>query len=222
MLLDTKHTVLFDLDGTLTDPEQGISRCIRFALEQMQLPVPDKSRLRDWIGPPLKASFADWFTSIGSDADAGQALELYRQRFADIGLFENTVYPGIERLLANLHRQGRQLLVATAKPTLYADRIIRHFKLDQYFVEVCGSELDGRNTNKVELLASIINKQKLGSEDCIMIGDRHYDIAAASYHRISSIGVLWGYGSHLELSRAGADCTVKNVAQLATTLGLVS
>jgi len=187
----------------------------------MQLPVPDKNQLRAWIGPPLKASFASWFAVIGSDADAGQALQLYRQRFADTGLFENTLYPGIEQLLADLHRQGRQLYVATAKPTVYASRIIRHFQLDQYFIEVCGSELDGRNTNKIDLLAAMIDKHELVSTDCLMIGDRHYDITAARHHQIDNIGVLWGYGSALELSQAGAGCTVDNIGQLAVAPGIL-
>lgn len=188
----------------------------------MQLPVPDKHQLRAWIGPPLRASFASWFAALGSDADAGLALQLYRQRFADIGLFENTIYPGIEQLLADLYQQGRPLYVATAKPTLYADRIIRHFQLDQYFIEVCGSELDGRNTNKIDLLTSMINKHELVSTDCLMIGDRHYDITAARHHQIGNIGVLWGYGSERELSRAGVDCTVDDIGQLAVALGIVS
>lgn len=212
---------MFDLDGTLTDPEPGITRCIRFALEQLELPVPHQTQLQSWIGPPLRASFSDWFkqNQLKDNADqADQALALYRQRFAQTGLFENTPYLGIRTLLENLNQQGKQLFVATAKPTIYASRIIQHFKLDEFFTEIHGSELDGSNSNKADLLRKIIAQHKLKTEDCLMIGDRHYDINAAKHHQISNIGILWGYGSVAELNHAGADNIVNTVKQLATKL----
>ncbi len=218
MLLNNKNIILFDLDGTLTDPELGISRCISFALEQMQLASPNKTQLREWIGPPLRKSFSNWFANISADADPDKALALYRQRFSEVGLFENTPYPGIKQLLTMLSEQGRQLFVATAKPTVYAKRILQHFELDHFFTEIHGSELDGRNTNKTDLLSDIIHKHNLPTAECLMIGDRAYDILAAQHHQISSIGVLWGYGSTAELSEAGANCIVESIQDLTKQL----
>ena len=195
-------TVCIDLDGTLTDPKVGITRCIQFALEQLGRDVPEPDDLTWCIGPPLQQSFD---TLLDNPADASRALELYRERFTNIGLFENELYAGIPEALSELTSAGDLLLVATSKPTVYATRIIEHFNLTPYFEAVFGSELDGTRTDKTDLLAWIIEHQKLQPSDTIMIGDRRHDIIGARNNDLRSIGVLYGYGSRDELIDAGAD-----------------
>ncbi len=213
-----KQPLLLDLDGTLTDPYSGISRCILHALTGVQAPLPTTHELRSWIGPPLKASFAAWFDAHAINADADEALALYRQRFSRAGLFENEVYPGIKELLSELAQTGRSIYLATSKPGVYARQILGHFELEKYFSAAYGSELDGRFCDKRELLAMIMGREKLVARECIMVGDRHYDIDAARAHGMASVGVLWGYGGQLELEKAGADRITKTVAELAAVL----
>jgi phosphoglycolate phosphatase len=211
--LRDNRTCLIDLDGTLTDPFKGISRCITYALELMEFPVPDNVALRQWIGPPLKTSFQHYFASRrGGDAD--RAVQLYRERFASVGLFENSVYEGIPALLEMLAGQSNRLVLATAKPTVYARRIIRHFELEQWFEGIHGSELDGRRTDKSELLQHIINQRGLFPAECVMIGDREHDMRAACSHGMNTVGVLWGYGTPLELLDAGAETLVASPSEL--------
>lgn len=212
MPVSPPNYVLLDLDGTLTDPFPGISRCIEFALQQMDAPVPDAHSLRSWIGPPLLESFKAYFEAIGVSCSEHEALELYRQRFASTGLFENAVYPDIPELLAFWASRNIQLILATAKPLVFARRILAHFELDAYFIACHGSELDGRRTDKVELLQYIIDQADVDAHSSVMIGDRHHDMAAGRYHGMQTIGVTWGYGSEQELLNAGAE-------QLASTPG---
>lgn len=197
--------VLLDLDGTLTDPFPGISRCIEFALQQMGAPVPDANSLRSWIGPPLLESFRAYFETTGGNFSEHEALELYRQRFSSTGLFENVVYPDIPELLAFWSSRKMRLILATAKPIVFARRILAHFELDACFVACHGSELDGRRTDKVELLQHIIDQEGVDARSSVMIGDRHHDMAAGRYHGMQTIGVTWGYGSEQELLNAGAE-----------------
>ena len=204
---------LLDLDGTLTDPFPGISRCISYALETLGLPVPDDPALRKWIGPPLQQSFQTYLKSLG-DGDANQALELYRERYASTGLFENSVYEGIPELMESLHRQSSRLIIATAKPFVYAQQIVQHFGLNQWLEAVYGSELDGRRTDKVDLLGHIMNEQQLNPAECHMIGDREHDMIAARYYGVGAIGVLWGYGTPVELLDSGAETLVASPAEL--------
>jgi phosphoglycolate phosphatase len=204
---------LLDLDGTLTDPFDGISRCIRHALETLGFPVPDAAALKAWIGPPLKASFEKHIDSCGG-GDADEAVRLYRERFGQTGLFENSVYDGIAELLEGLHRRSVPLLVATSKPTVYAQRIVRHFELEPWFRAVHGSELNGRHSDKSDLLAHIVERWSLDPAECVMIGDREFDMRAARRHGMDAIGVLWGYGSPAELLEAGAQTLVSTPAEL--------
>ena len=206
-------TVLLDLDGTLTDPFPGISRCILHALDLQGLPPLTSSQLRSWIGPPLLSSFSGYFEQLGR-GDARLALAQYRERFSSIGLFENAVYDGVPQLLKNLNKSGFRLFLATAKPQVYAQKIIEHFELDSFLVKPYGSELDGQRTDKIELLAWITEQEQIKSADCIMVGDREHDMLAARYHSMAAIGVLWGYGSESELLDAGAQSLASGPAQL--------
>ncbi len=197
----TIKNILIDLDGTLTDPKQGIHRSIRFALEKLGHPITDDVDL-DWmIGPPLKPSLAKLLkTQDGVLAE--QALAAYRERFSVTGLFENEVYPTVPETLATLQAQGYTLYLATAKPTVFAKQILAHFKLDQYFTEMYGSELTGERTNKADLIAYILEQEQLDSEQCIMVGDREYDILGARANDIETIAVNYGYGTAEELAHA--------------------
>ena len=198
----------------MTDPFPGISRCIVHALTELGLPIPDRDGLRRWIGPPLLDSFRDWFERKKIEADPDAALALYRQRFADIGLYENAVYEGIPEALDALVGAGHSLLLATAKPEVFARRIVAHFSLDRWLQQVHGSELDGRRGNKTELLQHILDEHGLDANLCMMIGDREHDMLAARHHGISAIGVLWGYGSEEELRASGAESLVREPQQL--------
>jgi phosphoglycolate phosphatase len=210
--------LLFDLDGTLTDPFPGISRCIAHALEQQGLVVPETENLRPWIGPPLLQSFADYFERLGA-GDADLALFHYRQRFGETGLFENTVYEGVSGVLGLLADSGHRLYLATAKPAIYATKIVDHFSLGRFLVHSYGSELDGTRTDKVELLQYIIDREHLDPAECAMIGDRKHDMIAARYHGMRAIGVLWGYGSETELLEAGAEVLVNSPEELIEVMG---
>jgi phosphoglycolate phosphatase len=194
------RVVLFDLDGTLTDPKVGITRSIQYALENLGRPVPDADSLTWMIGPPLLASFA---TILGSDAQAVEALRLYRVRFSDVGLFENEVYPGIPDLLARLRARNLRLFVATSKPHVFALRIIEHFALGGFFAAVYGSELDNRNADKRDLLRHLVATEGFDPARAVMIGDREHDAIGARAVGMPAIGVTWGYGSREELTAAG-------------------
>ncbi|HFF5005332.1 TPA: HAD hydrolase-like protein, partial [Acinetobacter baumannii] len=162
-----KH-ILIDLDGTLTDPKVGIHTSIRYAMDKLGYPLAADLNI-DWtIGPPLKASLAK-LLATQDDALAEQALLAYRERFSVIGLFENEVYPSVAETLKALKAEGYRLFVATAKPTIYAKRILDHFELSQYFVQIYGSELTGERTNKAELIHYILEREQLNPEECLMV-----------------------------------------------------
>jgi phosphoglycolate phosphatase len=196
--------LLLDLDGTLTDPRSGILRCIRHALEGMQRPCPGDEALVTYIGPPLRATFAT-LLATRETALVERAVTLYRERFAEIGLFENEVYAGIPAALAELGCAHRRLFVATAKAAVFATRIVRHFGLAGHFAGVYGPALDGRLDDKAELIAHVLVREGLARERVMMVGDRANDMTAARANGVRAIGVLWGYGSREELLAAGAD-----------------
>lgn len=200
---DTSYmkTIFFDLDGTLTDPKIGITRSIQYALEKLGREVPHQDELTWCIGPPLHASFVKL---LGEIHLADRALLLYRERFGDVGMFENAVYAGIEATLASLADGSRRLFVATSKAHVYATRIISHFRLDSYFEQVFGAELDGTRVDKTELLKYAIETAGIDPAEALMIGDRSYDIVGARNNGLRAIGVLYGYGSRDELIEAGA------------------
>ncbi|MCH7315151.1 HAD-IA family hydrolase [Acinetobacter sp. ANC 3882] len=197
----TIKNILIDLDGTLTDPKTGIHGSIRFALEKLGQPLAGEVNL-DWtIGPPLKASLAKLLNTQDDDL-AELALLAYRERFSVTGLFENEVYPSVAETLQHLQSQGYALFLATAKPTIYAKQILVHFNLDQYFTEMYGSELTGERTNKADLIAYILEQEQLDAQQCIMVGDRQYDIIGARANAIETIAVNYGYGTAEELAQA--------------------
>ena len=197
----TIKNILIDLDGTLTDPKAGIHRSIRYALKKLGQLLADEVDL-DWtIGPPLKASLAKLLNTQDDDL-AEQALLAYRERFSVTGLFENEVYPTVADTLQQLKAQGYQLFLATAKPTIFAKQILVHFQLDQYFTEMYGSELTGERTHKADLIAYILEQENLDAAECIMVGDRQYDIMGARANGIETIAVNYGYGTARELVQA--------------------
>ncbi len=209
--------LLFDLDGTLTDPFEGITKCIAHALVKLGRPAPPRESLRWCIGPPLKNSLA---TLLASDDDqlAEKALAIYRDRFSSVGLFENEVYKDIPEVLGVLKETGHTLYVATSKPTVYAERIVNHFGLRGYFREIYGSELDGGRTDKTSLVSHILQRESIVSSETFMIGDRKHDMIAAEANGVFGLGVLWGYGTREELEASGAYVCITQPRELVFTL----
>src|SRR4051794_625881 len=198
----TLDAVYFDLDGTLTDPKPGITRSIQYALRKLDHPtVPTEDELTWCIGPPLRASFAKL---LGGDDHADRAVALYRERFSDIGLYENGVYDGISEVLTALSQSGQRLFVATSKPHVFATRIVEHFGLRHHFEHVFGSELDGTRVDKSDLLQYALKIAAVDPANTLMIGDRSHDMVGAGNNGMQGIGVLYGYGTKDELLGAGA------------------
>ena len=209
--------LLFDLDGTLSDPRPGIVRCMRYALQGVGASPPSDDVLASFIGPSLRQTFGTLLRT--SDRQLiEQVLALYREQYGDRGLFENQLYDGILQMLEDVRLTASAAFVATLKPKPYADRIVRHLGLDPYFTGVYGAELEGRFDDKVELLDHLLATEKIAAERAVMIGDRAGDIAAARAHGVRSVGVLWGYGSEAELADAGADRLCATPGELAACL----
>jgi phosphoglycolate phosphatase len=209
--------LLFDLDGTLTDPFPGITRCIAYAMERVGVSAPPAEQLRWCIGPPLKHSLAQLLATDDAPR-VEEALALYRERFGTVGLFENTVYDGIPDVLETLNEAGHTLVVATSKPAVFARRIVDHFGLRRYFKTTYGSELDGTRADKTRLIAHILRKESFNGPETIMIGDRAYDMIGAKENGLFRWGVLWGYGSRDELERSGAQALVAMPAELISAI----
>lgn len=209
--------LFFDLDGTLTDPKEGITRCIQYSLERIGRPFPPSDELIKYIGPPLRWTFPDL---LGTD-EAGltdAAIHHYRQRYADVGLFENEVYAGIPELLSRLRDDGFTLYVVTSKPTVYAERIVRHFDLDEYFTGVFGPDLDGRFDDKTELVRHLLKELSIEPAKAVMIGDRASDITAGKANDVRTLGVTYGFGSPEELAAAGPDHICHSPAEMYSVL----
>jgi phosphoglycolate phosphatase len=194
--------IYFDLDGTLTDPKPGITRSIQYALQKLDHPtMPTEDELTWCIGPPLRASFV---RLLGAETSADLAVTYYRERFSDVGLYENGVYDGIGEVLTSLCASGHRLFVATSKPHVFAERIIDHFGLRDHFEHVFGSELDGTRVDKSHLLEYALKQASVDPAKTLMIGDRSHDMVGAKNNGMKGIGVLYGYGSRDELLEAGA------------------
>lgn len=209
--------VLFDLDGTLTDPGIGITNSVMYALNKYNIDVSDTSELFKFIGPPLWESFEKYYGF--SKAEANKAVEYYREYYSITGIFENSLYAGVEDLLKELKVRGQTLIVATSKPEVFAKQVLEHFEISEYFTFVAGSELDGTRVKKDEVINYAL--ESCGITDfakTIMIGDREHDILGAKAAGISSIGVLFGYGDRPELERACADYIVNTVSQIRNIL----
>ena len=194
-------TLYFDLDGTLIDSAVGITRCVAYALEKLGEPIPDEQALRRWIGPPLRTSFRPLLHDVERTE---RAVELYRERFEDVGWSEHEIYPGIEQMVRALHANGHRLAIVTAKNQPHAERIIAHLPFGNLFEMVSGASLDGRIGEKPELIAVALERMRVAPAECWMIGDRHMDIDGARHHGMRSVGVLWGFGDVDELKAAGA------------------
>jgi phosphoglycolate phosphatase len=204
--------LLFDLDGTLTDSRPGILASMRHALTTLGLEPPAEQALLRFIGPPTHDAFRELLGSSDPELNA-RAIDLYRERYAARGLFENSVYSGVPAGLAALLESGATLYVVTSKPELFAAQIIDHFELRPYFRHVYGSELNGERSNKGDLIAHVLICEGL-KNDTWMIGDRLHDIRGAKLNSLRSAGVLWGYGSRDELLEAGADTLFGNMSDL--------
>ncbi|MGE7851822.1 HAD family hydrolase [Bacillus paramycoides] len=204
---------LFDLDGTLTDPKEGIINSVLYALEKMGIEEGEISELDSFIGPPIQQSFAERYNM--SEIEIEQAVVYFREYLKKSGLLENKIYDGIPTLLQELKDAGNRLYVATSKPTVFAKQVIEHFQLTLFFEEIVGSNLDGTRIKKEEIIAHILQtNEELKKEEIVMIGDRKHDIIGANNNEIASIGVLYGYGSEKELSEARATYIVKDVEEL--------
>lgn len=210
--------LLFDLDGTLTDPFPGITECILYALMRLSRPKPERESLGWCIGPPLKESFKKL---LGTDDEKMAALALahYRERFGSVGLFENEVYEGVPEALKALQANDFTLYVATSKPRVFAKRILAHFGLERYFKEIYGSELDGSRSDKGSLLAHILKSEAIEASQAVMIGDREHDMIGAKENGLPGVGVLWGYGTQAELERSGASACIRHPSDLKTAFG---
>jgi phosphoglycolate phosphatase len=198
------QAILFDLDGTLTDPKVGITRSIQFALSALNYPVPEQDDLLWCIGPPLHQSFAQLLQTADA-ALVDRAITLYRDRFSTVGLFENALYPKIPRVLQVLRGLGYRCFVATSKPQVFAQQIVKHFELTQLLNGIYGSELDGTRSDKGELIQYVLEREKLASQECVMVGDRSHDMIGAKRHGLTAIGVTYGYGTTAELIANGVD-----------------
>lgn len=222
--------VLFDLDGTLTDPKEGICKCVQYALHEMNIEEPDLDRLECFIGPPLLASFRDFYQM--DDAQCELAVKKYRERYATIGIFENELYPGMEDLLKKLSEKGIRLAIASSKPQLFVERILKHFKIEGYFEVVAGSDMNGKKVEKIDVMREAIARLFHTSEDCVMeqlqkksgkhlpsdqllmVGDRKFDVEGAKSFGIDSVGVSYGYAEDGELKEAGATYITDDLSEL--------
>ena len=202
--------ILFDLDGTLTDSGEGIMNCAELALRHFDLPIPDRKTMREFVGPPLDATFI----RFGVPADkTDEAIRVYRSRYTTIGLFENFPYPGIEDALIALKAQGHRLFVATSKPETVSVDILQKFDLYRYFELVCGATFDRSRDTKASVIAYLL--EKAGRCDhIIMVGDTAYDVIGAAAHGIPTIGVSWGYGNVDEMKAAGAMAIADTAEEL--------
>lgn len=208
------NTILFDLDGTITDPGLGITNAVMYALDKYGVHVESRESLYSFIGPPLVDSFQTYFNFTPKKAT--EAVALYRKYYIEEGgMFENEVYPGIPEVLAKLKESGKKVIMATSKPTMIAEQILKHFGLYEYFDFVAGSNMDNTRGSKEEVIEYALEQCGITSKDSVvMIGDRKFDILGAKEFHLASIGILHGYGTREELEEAGADYIVADVKEL--------
>jgi phosphoglycolate phosphatase len=212
--------IFMDLDGTITDSREGITKCFQYALNHFGIKVEDLSTLEQFIGPPLEQSFREGF---GFDKEtAACAVQLYRERYVPIGLYENSVYPGMEEALQRLKEAGKVLIVATSKPEHMAVKVLQHFHLDGYFDDICGANDDHNRSKKDEVIRYALEKHEITDlSEVLMVGDRSFDVIGAAKCGISCMGVLYGFGDRAELEGAGAAyiaATPEEMAEIIVTL----
>lgn len=216
--MENKYSyVLFDLDGTVTDPEEGITKSVQYALQHFSIEVQERRELYKFIGPPLKDSFMEFYGF--TEQQAGEALLKYRERFEVTGWRENVVYDGMEKLLRHLRRRGKRIMLATSKPEVFAEQILVYFGLRDYFDFVGGASLDGRRNYKADVIRYVLDANGISNrEKAVVVGDRKFDILGAKEFGLETVGVLYGYGDREELTTAGADHLVGSVAELEALL----
>lgn len=209
-----KKSILFDLDGTLTDSGEGIINCAKMTLERFGLPIPSPDELRTFVGPPL----GDSFMKYGVPADrVEEAIAVFRSRYLPIGKFENHPYPGIRELLETLKAQGHRLYVATSKPEVTAVEVLEHFNLASFFDRICGATFDQSRVSKSDVIAFLL--EQIGADtDAVMVGDTAFDVIGAAAHGIPTIGVSWGYGKVADMKKAGAAAIADTPEMLLTLL----
>lgn len=212
--------ILLDLDGTVSDPKVGICTSVQYALKKMGITVEDINELTPFIGPPLRDSFKKYYGI--KDEDIEKTIGYYRERFSVIGLFENDLYDGMEAMLRKLKANGKKIAISSSKPRVFVQRILEHFKIDEYFDVVMGSELDGRRESKIdvinETLRLLFDGAPVDKEKVVMVGDRLYDVEGAKLAGVKSVGVSYGYGTREELKNAGADVICDSVYELTEEL----
>lgn len=212
--------ILFDLDGTLTDPREGITKSVQYALHSYGIEEPDLKALEPFIGPPLADSFMEFYGF--SQEDARQAVVKFRERFQVTGLYENKIYPGMEKLLERLWKEGRRLAVASSKPQVFVEKILKHFGIEQYFEVVVGSELNGAREKKEEVVEEALHRlfknRTRDLERTVMVGDRKFDVEGGKRFGLKTVGVSYGYAGKGELEEAGADYVVGSVKALENLL----
>lgn len=194
--------ILFDLDGTLTESGEGITRSVQYALEKLGKPEPDRKKLEVFVGPPLLQQFMRY-----ADLDeetAVEAVKYYRERYENVGIFENRLYPEVEEMLNGLKDKGYILAVASSKPEYFVRKVLEHFQLTGYFQEIVGSEMDGSRTNKAEVIEEVLARLHMSErrDEVIMVGDKEHDILGARKAGLPCIAVSYGYGSEEELKNA--------------------
>ena len=211
------QTILFDLDGTITDSAPGIINSAAYALNKFGIPVEDRSTLRRFIGPPLQQSFMQFY---GLSADEGKlGIKYYREYYTTKGIFENALYDGIPELLGALKAAGKRVLLATSKPEPFAVQILEHFGIAQYFDLIAGATLDEKRVEKPDVIAYALASAGITEvSQCVMVGDRKHDILGANQFGMDSVGVLYGYGDEAELAGAGATHIVEGVTALGELL----
>lgn len=216
--MENKYTyVLFDLDGTVTDPEEGITKSVQYALQHFHIEVQKREELYKFIGPPLEDSFMEFYGF--TKRQAGEAILKYRERFEVTGWRENIVYDGMEKLLRHLRSKGKRIMLATSKPEFFAEQILSYFGLREYFDFVGGATLDGKRNHKADVIRYVLEANGISSrEEVVMVGDRKFDILGAKVFGLETVGVLYGYGDRDELMAAGADRLVESVAELEALL----
>ncbi len=205
-----QKTILFDLDGTLTDSGEGIINCAILALEHFGLPVPSREEMRVFVGPPLHETFVRF--GVPKDK-AEEAVVVYRSRYIPIGKYENTPYPGIRELLEALKAEGHKLYVATSKPEQMSVDILQHFDLAKYFDQICGATMDTSRTNKEAVIAYLL-EQNGRADNMVMVGDTKFDVIGAKAHGIPTVGVSWGYGKVGDMVDAGAVAIADTAGEL--------
>lgn len=212
-----KKYILFDLDGTLTDPGEGITNSVAYSLAKFGIIINDNTSLYKFIGPPLWDSFRDFYGF--DDSQAKLAVDYYREYYREKGIFENKLYQGVPELLASLRAAEKIIILATSKPKYFADKILDYFGLSKFFDYTAGSELDGTRVKKDEVISYALNKMNITDpKNAVMVGDREHDIIGAGKNHMQSVGVLYGYGTKEELEKSGADHIAGSIEELVELL----